>query len=93
VRPWMTHGPRRGWEDKYEWAMERAAQVVETDQATKYPGPWVYEVRNRWMVDNSDKVLAWWDGTSGGTKNCIDYADDKGVFVSYLDIDDSPVQE
>lgn len=30
--------------------------------------------RNIYMVDNSDLVIAVWDGTKGGTKNCIDYA-------------------
>ena len=30
--------------------------------------------RNEYMVDNSDVIISCWDGTSGGTKNCIDYA-------------------
>lgn len=30
--------------------------------------------RNVWMVDHADKLLAVWDGSSGGTKNCIVYA-------------------
>ncbi len=30
--------------------------------------------RNEWMVDNSDLLVAVWDGTPGGTKNCVDYA-------------------
>ena len=33
------------------------------------------------MVDHSDLVLAYWDGSSGGTKNCIKYAIDSGVKV------------
>lgn len=32
------------------------------------------QIRNRYMVDNSDLVIAVWDGTKGGTKNCVDYA-------------------
>ncbi len=28
------------------------------------------------MVDNSDIVIAVFDGTPGGTKNCYDYATD-----------------
>ena len=35
---------------------------------------WKLQQRNKWMVDNSDIVLAVFDGTPGGTKNCIDYA-------------------
>lgn len=32
------------------------------------------QVRNEWMVDRSDLVLALWDGSHGGTGNCIEYA-------------------
>lgn len=30
--------------------------------------------RNKWMVNNCTKVLALWDGSNGGTANCINYA-------------------
>jgi uncharacterized phage-like protein YoqJ len=30
--------------------------------------------RNEYMVDNCDKLIAVWNGTSGGTLNCINYA-------------------
>ncbi len=33
-----------------------------------------FQMRNKWMVDHSPKVIAVWNGTSGGTKNTIDYA-------------------
>ena len=32
------------------------------------------QIRNEWMVDHCDRVLALWDGSPGGTRNCIDYA-------------------
>lgn len=31
-------------------------------------------IRNEWMVDNSDMVLAMWNGSPGGTGSCIKYA-------------------
>lgn len=34
--------------------------------------------RNEWMVDNCDVLIAVWDGTSGGTGNCVQYAKRKG---------------
>ncbi len=37
--------------------------------------------RNVWMVDHSDMVLALWDGTSGGTSNCVQYAERKGKTI------------
>jgi len=30
--------------------------------------------RNEWMVDECDHLIAVWDGTSGGTANCVKYA-------------------
>jgi uncharacterized phage-like protein YoqJ len=30
--------------------------------------------RNQWMVDHCTTVLALWDGSSGGTGNCVAYA-------------------
>ena len=35
------------------------------------------QIRNEWMVDNAHIVLAMWDGTTGGTYNCITYAEKK----------------
>ena len=32
------------------------------------------QIRNAFMVNSCDIVLALWDGTPGGTKNCLDYA-------------------
>jgi hypothetical protein len=37
--------------------------------------------RNRFMVDNADMVLAYHDGSEGGTKNCIDYAKSVGAVI------------
>lgn len=39
--------------------------------------PWKMQVRNEWMVDSSDQVLALWNGTKGGTANCVAYAEKK----------------
>lgn len=35
---------------------------------------WCMQARNQWMVDNSDILIAVWDGTPGGTANCVKYA-------------------
>lgn len=37
------------------------------------------------MVDNSDAVIAVWDGTAGGTKNCFDYATKIGKKIIRID--------
>jgi uncharacterized phage-like protein YoqJ len=36
--------------------------------------PSCLQIRNIYMVDHSAVVLACWDGSDGGTSNCIDYA-------------------
>ena len=42
------------------------------------------QLRNISMVDNSEVVLAMWNGSSGGTKNCIVYAEKQEVPVINL---------
>ena len=36
--------------------------------------PWKMQKRNEWMVDHCDYLIALWDGTAGGTGNCVRYA-------------------
>lgn len=43
------------------------------DPKTPYQKKFFF-VRNRQLIDNADKVLIFWDGVSGGTAWCIDYA-------------------
>lgn len=45
---------------------------------------WKFNQRNYWMVDRADHVLALWDGTAGGTANCVEYAIKKEVPWSNL---------
>ena len=35
--------------------------------------PWKMQKRNEWMVDHADEVLAVWNGSAGGTANCVAY--------------------
>lgn len=39
---------------------------------------WKMQRRNEWMVDNSHRLIAVFDGSSGGTANCVRYARDIG---------------
>lgn len=57
-------------------------------QATKVivvsPGPYspkLMQVRNEWMVDRCTILLAVWDGSRGGTGNCVEYAQKVGKDV------------
>lgn len=46
--------------------------VIMPDYATH--GKAATHIRNRQIVDKSDKVIAFWDGGSKGTKSVIEYA-------------------
>lgn len=64
---------------------EIIAQAVETKIVS--PGgyaPEKMQIRNRWMVDHANKMLAMWNGSPGGTANCIEYANIRGVPVDNL---------
>lgn len=41
------------------------------------------QLRNEYMVDNSDTILAMWNGTSGGTKNCLDYVPSDKTVINF----------
>lgn len=56
---------------------ERAAEIVQVS-----PGGFSnakLQRRNEWMVDRCDRIVSLWDGTAGGTANCINYATVKHV--------------
>lgn len=40
-----------------------------------------FQIRNVWMVDHSTRVIAAYNGESGGTRNTIKYASDKNVEI------------
>lgn len=71
--PWETHAPRTSDKELYQTIMDYA-QVVYVTDFKEYPGPWVYQKRNEYMVDECDRVIAAWDGSASGTGNCIEYA-------------------
>jgi len=88
--PWSAYVPFAGQEKKwpessvtmFHYLLDRAACVVECSE----PGyaAWKMQHRNKRMVDDSDVVLALWDGSDGGTGNCIRYAKDKGSQIVNL---------
>jgi uncharacterized phage-like protein YoqJ len=50
-----------------------------------YYKPWFMQVRNEWMVDNCDLLLACWNrDKKGGTYNCLKYAFKHDVKVKNL---------
>ena len=62
-------------QEEYEHILDEADYIhyVTNMQYT----PQCLQKRNEWMVDNSVGQIAGWDGTKGGTYNCIKYANKK----------------
>lgn len=60
----------------YNKIIERAYRVVIVNPGTYHPHK--MQLRNEWMVDHCDEVLAMFDGSKGGTYNCIKYAEKQG---------------
>lgn len=72
--PCWNHSSRWLQESKVEWKRitdiaDEVIYVTKEDYTYK-----CMQLRNEYMVDNSDVVITLWNGTAGGTKNCIDYA-------------------
>lgn len=70
-------GQEKKWpqetQDHYNDLLTLAQEVTITSD-----GPYAaykMQKRNRWMVDKATDVLAVWDGTTGGTANCVSYAE------------------
>lgn len=85
--PFVAAIPFRGYcdrwpassKDRYESLLSSASEVEYVCE----PGyaPWKMQKRNEWMVDKCDVLLAMWDGSTGGTANCIDYARRRGTRI------------
>lgn len=69
-------------QDLYQRILDKADEIVMV--STEPYSPWLMQKRNEYMVDNADGVLAFFDGTPGGTKNCIDYAHKVGKEVTII---------
>lgn len=46
--------------------------------------PWKMQKRNEWMVEGADRIAALWDGSRGGTSNCVNYAIRRGKPIDNL---------
>ena len=68
----------REWKQRYEAILNKANEIHFICPQF-YRG--CFQKRNRWLVDHSEKVIAVYNGSPGGTKNTIGYARQKGVDV------------
>lgn len=73
---WPLESQQR-YVDLYSKA-SRVHIVDPTPPTTRWEAAQKLHARNHWMVDNSDEVIAAWDGTKGGTQECVRYAQKVG---------------
>jgi uncharacterized phage-like protein YoqJ len=80
--------------DRLKSQRKNADQVVLVDTLTDYKfdgvpvgeyHPAKMQLRNQFMVDHVIVVIAVWDGSKGGTGNCVKYAKSKGRRIIVID--------
>jgi len=69
------------WRRQYVEVLEAADLVKAISPAYSVAS---FQKRDEWMVDQSSRVIAIYDGVPGGTKNTIDYAMKRGIEIEYV---------
>ena len=80
--PHITNRWSEGWRNRYFDIIYRSddAQTLQTHYTSD-----CMMMRNKYMVDNSDVVIAVWNGKKSGTGNTVDYALKNGKKVIIID--------
>jgi uncharacterized phage-like protein YoqJ len=76
----------------YHKMVQRANRVIYVDQEEGYLSPipigdysaQKMQTRNEYMVNNSQIVVCVWNGSGGGTGNCVKYAQEQGKRIVRL---------
>lgn len=76
--------------NRYKEQLKQADRIIYVDTLDEYKrtntpegkyNPQKLQIRNAYMVDNCDILIAVWDGSNSGTGNCVHYAKHKGVKI------------
>ena len=67
-----------------DYALKNGIPIIEFLPDYKKYGRKAPLIRNMQIVDNCDFLLAFWNGTSRGTKFTIDYAEKRGVPIKMV---------
>ena len=57
----------------YDYLLQQCDEKVVVSKNVPYSAK-LMQIRNEYMVDRSDYILAVWDGSPSGTANCVNYA-------------------
>ncbi|TIU88880.1 MAG: DUF1273 domain-containing protein [Mesorhizobium sp.] len=77
--PLIAAVPFKGHDSRWPPESRRRLEALLSKAASVYvvsdiPGSRAMQKRNEWMVDRANKMCALWDGSWGGTFNCLKYA-------------------
>jgi uncharacterized phage-like protein YoqJ len=87
--PYELHIPFEGFDSNWPTkSRNRLKDLMESAEKVKVVcGSYslgAYQKRNESMVDTSDKVIALFDFSSGGTANCVSYAKSKNKPITHV---------
>jgi uncharacterized phage-like protein YoqJ len=80
---WPREAKQRYWN-----MLEVASEVVQVSDKSYNEDKFCMQRRNMQMIDCADIVIAVWDGSTGGTKNAVDYAEESGLKIIFIDPND-----
>ena len=80
-------GQENSWTEKqqakYKYLLESASEVKIISEKEYFDG--CMQIRNKYLVDTCDLLLAVYDGKRGGTMQTVGYANKQGVRVRIID--------
>lgn len=71
-RQWPEHSQKK-YQSLLKEIISKGGEVKIINKTNTYR-LYYFQTRNEWMVDNSNKLLAIWNGSKGGTSNTVEYA-------------------
>jgi uncharacterized phage-like protein YoqJ len=89
--PFLAAIPFEGQEGKWPAESQRTFRLLRrlaSEEIIVCPGGYAaskMQVRNQWMVDQCDRLIAVWDGSTGGTGNCVEYAKSINREIYHID--------
>ncbi|HEY5268438.1 MAG TPA: SLOG family protein [Candidatus Saccharimonadales bacterium] len=88
--PYLAAIPFENQECKWPEASQRIFRILRklaSEEVIVSEGEYAahkMQVRNEWMVDHCDVLIAIWDGSKGGTGNCVEYAKSVNKKIIYI---------
>ena len=83
--PWPGFSARWNaeWKTRYERLIKQADLAKYISRTYE---PSIFTKRNYWMVEHSTRIIAFYNGSDGGTKEMIEYAQARDIDVVVGDI-------